>query len=129
MKNIAEELGFPKALVSLRHQAVHQCRDGSLHSRGMLKFAFNEIQRFVDEQYWQPIRGKLLKREATQEDFKSKLQTYRVVYDQKYKLPPFSEMQNSEQRNDILKKFTKANLPLSKQLDGTQIVEILDHFV
>lgn len=23
MKNIAEELGFPKALVSLRHQAVH----------------------------------------------------------------------------------------------------------
>jgi len=40
MKNIAEEMGFPQALVSLRHQAVHKSRDGSLLSEGVCKWAF-----------------------------------------------------------------------------------------
>ena len=43
MKNIAEEMNFPKSLVSLRHQAVHESRDGGMHSRGMLKHAFKQI--------------------------------------------------------------------------------------
>ena len=38
-------------------------------------------------------------------------------------------MLNLEQRQAILQKITKANLRLSKQLDGTQIVDLLDRFV
>lgn len=85
----------------------------------MLKYAFQEIYKFLVEQYWQPISNKLEKREANLEDFYLKLSSYRVVLDVKYKLPPFSEMQSTEQRTQILQKFTKGNLKLSKQLDGT----------
>ena len=64
MKNIAEELNFPKSLVSLRHQAVHESRDGSMHSRGMLKYAFELVQQFLIDNYWKPIFDKLQKREV-----------------------------------------------------------------
>ena len=52
MKNIAEELNFPKSLVSLRHQAVHESRDGGMHSKGVLKYAFTLIQKFLIDNYW-----------------------------------------------------------------------------
>lgn len=60
-----------------------------MHSRGMLKFAFGEIKSFLEEQYWQPILNKLKKREANLAEFKQKLDSFRVVSDIKYKLPPF----------------------------------------
>lgn len=94
MKNIAEEMGFPQALVSLRHQAVHKGRDGSMHSKGVIQFAFKEIQKFLNEQYWDPIRFKLAKRETQFDDFLEKLKCYRLVYDLKYKIPLFAEMQD-----------------------------------
>jgi hypothetical protein len=37
MKYVAEEMNFPKALVSLRHQAVHESRNGNMHSDGVLR--------------------------------------------------------------------------------------------
>ena len=43
MKNIAEEMNFPKELVTLRHQAVHECRDGSMHGAAILKYAFSLV--------------------------------------------------------------------------------------
>ena len=43
MKNIAEELNFPTQLVALRHQAVHESRDGGMHSRGILVYAFTRL--------------------------------------------------------------------------------------
>ena len=55
MKNVAEELGFPTALVSLRHQAVHESRDGGMHSRGILIYAFSRMQSFLITNYWQPV--------------------------------------------------------------------------
>lgn len=63
MKNIAEEMNFPKALVTLRHQAVHECRDGSMHSNGVLKFAFQKISDFLYSNYWQPVHHAFVKRE------------------------------------------------------------------
>jgi len=38
-------------------------------------------------------------------------------------------MTNEADRQDVLGKFTKANLKLCKALDGTQIVQIIDSFV
>ena len=55
MKNIAEELNFPTALVSLRHQAVHESRDGAMHSNGIIIYAFTRLQDFLNGNYWQPI--------------------------------------------------------------------------
>lgn len=48
MKNIAEELNFPTALVSLRHQAVHESRDGGMHSGGIIIYAFTRLQEFLN---------------------------------------------------------------------------------
>ena len=47
MKNIAEELNFPTALVQLRHQAVHESRDGGMHSSGIIVYAFTRLQEFL----------------------------------------------------------------------------------
>jgi|LauGreDrversion4_2_1035121.scaffolds.fasta_scaffold20506_1 hypothetical protein len=47
-----------------------------------------------------------------------KLKLYQVHQDSKYKLPMFSEMKNEEERTKVLQKFTKANLKLSRLLDG-----------
>jgi hypothetical protein len=43
MKNVAEEMGFPQDLVSLRHQAVHKSRDGTLLSLGVIEYAMKEL--------------------------------------------------------------------------------------
>lgn len=58
-----------------------------------------------------------------------KLKLYQVHQDSKYKLPMFSEMKNEEERTKVLQKFTKANLKLSRLLDGNQLVSLLDCFV
>ena len=64
MKIIAEELNFPKSLVSLRHQAVHESRDGSMHSKGVLKYAFNLVQKFLNDNYWLPTTSAYKHRET-----------------------------------------------------------------
>jgi hypothetical protein len=33
-----------------------------MHSESVLRYAFNELQRYVDEQYWQVVKFKLGKR-------------------------------------------------------------------
>lgn len=129
MKNIAEELGFPKTLVTLRHQAVHECRDGSMHGAGVLQFAFNLLQQFLDENYWDVVERKIRKRDSHFHDFCGKLQSYTVHSDPKYRLPLFQEMNNKDERMKVLAKFTKANLKLARTLDGTQLVRLLDTFV
>lgn len=65
MKNIAEELNFPQSLVSLRHQAVHESRDGSSHSPQILAYAFRKLQKFIDQNYWRPISSELERREVS----------------------------------------------------------------
>ena len=55
MKHIAEEMNFPKALVSLRHQAVHESRTGGMHSSGVIKHAFDLVQTYLFDSYWKPI--------------------------------------------------------------------------
>ena len=62
MKHVASEVGFPQSLVTLRHQAVHESKNGQMHSRAMLKHAFNEIQTFLQTAYWDVIHFRLEKR-------------------------------------------------------------------
>ena len=89
MKNIAEELNFPKTLVTLRHQAVHECRDGSMHGNGVLKYAFRLLQQFLDENYWDLLEHKISKRNSHFTNFCTKLTSYTVHADHNYKLPLF----------------------------------------
>ena len=76
MKNIAEELNFPTALVSLRHQAVHESRDGGMHSRGILVYAFTRMQDFIVANYWRPIEFQLAKRENLLRNLYQQIQAY-----------------------------------------------------
>jgi hypothetical protein len=74
---------------------------------------------FLNEQYWQPVSGKLAKREEQVRETVDKIKSYRLVSDLKYRIPLFSEMTDPEQKATVLQKFTKANLKLAKSLDGS----------
>ena len=91
-----------------------------MHSQAVINYALKEIQQFLNEQYWQPIAGKLAKREEQVYQTIEKIKAFRLVADQKYKIPLFSEMTDPQQKAIVLQKFTKANLKLAKCLDGSQ---------
>ena len=92
MKNVVEEMGFPQDLVSLRHQAVHKSRDGTLLSPGVIEYAMKELQQFINDQYWEPLAVKIKRRDSNYAEFKQKVADFTVVYDTHYKMPQFAEM-------------------------------------
>lgn len=55
MKVVAEELKFPQALVSLRHQAVHESRTGNMQSDGVIQHGLKQVQTYLLQQYWEPV--------------------------------------------------------------------------
>jgi hypothetical protein len=55
MKVVAEELKFPQALVSLRHQAVHESRTGNMQSEGVIQHGLKQVQTYLLQQYWEPV--------------------------------------------------------------------------
>ena len=127
MKNIAEELNFPTALVSLRHQAVHESRDGGMHSRGILVYAFSRMQAFLHANYWQPIEFQLAKRENLLRVLFDQISAYQVCEGKK--LPLFFEIGDMQERRKTLARFTKANIKVPKILDPCQLTQLIAYLV
>ena len=90
-----------------------------MHGKGVLTYAFGLVKDFLEQNYWSLVAHKIHKRDGHLAEFQGKLKSYSVIRDSKYKLPLFSEMKAPDERLKVLSKFTKANLKLNKQLDGT----------
>ncbi|CDW86523.1 UNKNOWN [Stylonychia lemnae] len=116
MKNIAEELGFPKFLVQLRHQAVHESSQISLE---IIELGLQKIQGYLLQSYWTPIWNKYRKRDQQIQVLIQQFQSYKLTS----MPPPFDKMEPDE-RKKVLQKYTKGNLKLNIPLDLDQLVHL-----
>jgi len=123
MKVVAEELKFPQALVSLRHQAVHESRTGNMQSDGVIQHGLKQVQTYLLQQYWEPVFYQLQKRESLLSQAYSKLQDYKV---HKHRTPTFTDPE--EQRKTIAK-IVKANFKLPKKIDPGQLGQLVNFFI
>jgi hypothetical protein len=69
-----------------------------MHGKGVLKYAFELVQKFLDENYWDFLQFKLNKRDSNLSEFKMKLKCYCIMPDPKYRLPLFADMKDLEER-------------------------------
>ena len=118
MKLIAEELNFPKALVSLRHQAVHENRSGRMLCEGVTRHGFALVQEYLMKNYWEPVFYQIEKRESLLAQAFSKLSDYRV---HKHKMPVLTDIKDEQQRQKTVAKLVKANVKLPKRIDPNQL--------
>lgn len=118
MKSIAEELNFPKALVSLRHEAVHENRSGGMLCPGVTRHGLRLVQEYLMANYWEPVFYQLQKRESLLVQAYAQIGDYRV---HKHKMPVLSEIKDDQQRQKTVAKLVKANVKLPKKIDPDQL--------
>eukprot|EP00347_Sterkiella_histriomuscorum_P012109 403369864 len=121
MKNVAEELGFPKFLVQMRHQAVHESSQVSLD---VIELGINKILNYLLDAYWTPIWNKYRKREQQVQVLMQQMDVFKLSSQP----PPFDKMDDDE-RKKVLSKYTKGNLKLNIPLDLSQLLLLTNHLL
>jgi len=106
---------------------VHESRDGGMHSRGILVYAFARMQTFLVANYWQPIEFQLAKRDNLLRALIEQINRYAVCEGRK--LPLFFEIGDMQERRKTLARFTKANVKVPKMLDPTQLTQLVAYLV